>query len=287
MALPSSGTITIQQIATEFGGSAPYSLSNYYRGGALVANTPANAGIPTSGTIRLSNFYGASKSRVTVNLVISSNTQNFDVYANRGPSYVAGNTDVVVTINSGIFVGASSTGVYAFTVSSSFNAGDTVAIVNNGTILGCGGGGGAGGYGGNGGGGGGGGNTLQINRATRITNNGVVASGGGGGGGGGFGIRNDKSAAQGGGGGGGAGYNGGGGGSPNGGAGSTTAGGAGGGGQQNAGSGGVGGGRGANGASGTAGSQNAGGGGGLAGYYVVGNTNVTWVATGTRLGRVI
>ena len=295
MALPSSGPITIQQIAAEFGGSAPYSLSNYYRGGALVANTPANAGIPTSGTIRLSNFYGASKSRVTINLVISANTQNYNVFSNVGGSYVAGNTDVIVTINSGVFVGASSTGVYAMVVSSSFNAGDTVSIVNNGTILGCGGGGGNGGNintssATNPGGGGGGGNAIQINRAVSITNNGVIASGGGGGGGGGGGqTGSGKNIVyyRGGGGGGGAGYSAGGGGGLNGGAGSTTGGGAGGGGSTNAGSGGAGGGRGANGASGTGGNTSGGAAGGTAGFYIVGNSNVTWITTGTRLGRVI
>lgn len=289
MPLPSSGPITIQQIATEFGGTAPHSLNEYYRGGAFVANTPANANIPASGAIALSNFYGASKSRVTVNLVISTNTQNYDVFVNRGSSYVAGNTDVILTINSGVFLGATSTGVYALVVSSSFNVGDTVTIINNGTILGCGGGGGAGSTGG-GGGGGGGGNTMQISRATSITNNGVIASGGGGGGGGGGGQTGSGKfavARQGGGGGGGAGYLSGGGGGPNGGAGSTTGGGAGGGGQTNAGSGGVGGGRGANGASGTGGNVAGGGPGGVAGFYVVGNSNVTWVATGTRIGRVI
>jgi len=289
MPLPSSGPITIQQIATEFGGTAPHSLNEYYRGGALVANTPANANIPASGAIALSNFYGASKSRVTVNIVISTNTQNYDVYVNRGPNYVAGNTDVILTINSGVFLGATTTGVYALVVSSSFNAGDTVSIINNGTILGRGGNGGAGSTGA-GGGGGGGGNTMQISRATSITNNGVIASGGGGGGGGGGGQTGSGkfiTSFQGGGGGGGAGYLSGGGGGPNGGAGSTTAGGAGGGGGTNAGSGGVGGGRGSNGASGTGGNVGGGGGGGLAGFYVVGNSNVTWVATGTRIGRVI
>ena len=35
MALPGSGTITIAQIAAEFGGDAPHSLSEYYRGGSL------------------------------------------------------------------------------------------------------------------------------------------------------------------------------------------------------------------------------------------------------------
>lgn len=60
MALPSSGTISLQAIATEFGGSAPHAISEYYRGGGLVPNTSVNAGIPTSGQIAFSNFYGGS-----------------------------------------------------------------------------------------------------------------------------------------------------------------------------------------------------------------------------------
>ena len=286
MALPTSGPLTIQQIATEFGGTAPHSLNEYYRGGAFVANTPANAAIPASGAIAISNFYGASKSRVTVSIVIAANTTSFDVYANRGGSYVAGNTDVIVTINSGVFVGATNYVVYALTVSSSFNAGDTVSIINNGTILGAGGFGGAGGLGtGAGGGAGAGGNALSINRATSITNNGTIAGGGGGGGGGG-GRRVGIFSYRGGGGGGGAGYNIGGGGSPNGGNSATLTGGGGGAGSTGAGSGGVGGNIGASGANGGA-STGAGGPAGVAGYYVVGNSNVTWVVNGTRLGRVI
>lgn len=49
MALPSSGPLSLSQIAAEFGGSAPHSLSEYY-GKA--------AGIPTSGTISIGQFYG-------------------------------------------------------------------------------------------------------------------------------------------------------------------------------------------------------------------------------------
>ena len=62
MALQSSGTITIQDIVDEFGGTAPHSLSEYYRGGAYVGSN--NAGVPTSGTISLSDFYGATAATV-------------------------------------------------------------------------------------------------------------------------------------------------------------------------------------------------------------------------------
>ena len=51
MALQSSGQISLLNVATEFGGSAPHSLSEYYG---------AAAGIPSSGTISLGDFYGKS-----------------------------------------------------------------------------------------------------------------------------------------------------------------------------------------------------------------------------------
>ena len=61
MALPGSGAISIGQIATEFGGGAPHSLSEYYRGGSLVPNGPAaNNSIATSGAINMNGFHGAT-----------------------------------------------------------------------------------------------------------------------------------------------------------------------------------------------------------------------------------
>lgn len=62
MPLPSSGTITLGNLQTEFGGSNPVDISEYYRGGGLVPNVSVNANVPTSGQISLSNFYGASNS---------------------------------------------------------------------------------------------------------------------------------------------------------------------------------------------------------------------------------
>lgn len=59
MTLPVSGEITLEDIQAEFGGPTPIELFNYYRGGAYVSNTAANASIPTSGEISLFDFYGA------------------------------------------------------------------------------------------------------------------------------------------------------------------------------------------------------------------------------------
>jgi len=60
MALPSSGVLTLADIQTEFGGTNPIDLSEYYRGGGLVPDTAGNAAIPTSGVISVSDFYGAT-----------------------------------------------------------------------------------------------------------------------------------------------------------------------------------------------------------------------------------
>lgn len=62
MALPSSGPLSLNDIATEFGGSTPHSLSEYYAGGGLVpAGTSGTYGaVPSSGTISIQNFYGTS-----------------------------------------------------------------------------------------------------------------------------------------------------------------------------------------------------------------------------------
>jgi hypothetical protein len=317
MPIPGPGTaISMNTIAAEFGGTVPHSLNEYYRGGGLVPNIPANAAIPTSGTIAIGNFYGSS-SRLTVSVVISGNTQNFDVFANRSPAYVAGATDLVVTVNPGVFVGSASTAAYAMLVPSSFSPTDTVTIVNNGVIQGMGGGGG--------GGqpfptpfppisldGAGGGNAVFVNRPTTITNNGTLAGGGGGGGASsssGPGQPGSKAAAGnrrgGDGGGGGAGFNGGAGGAAGtctvfpsngpgqvGSPGNDSAGGAGGiyFGTLGTVAGGPGGGRGAAGAAGTAGTgftpRPPGGAGGAAGNYIVGNPFVTYPATGTRQGGV-
>jgi len=71
MALPSSGPLTLANIQTEFGGSNPISLNEYYAGGAYVpAGTTGTYGaVPSSGTISIQNFYGTS------NVVISITNQ--------------------------------------------------------------------------------------------------------------------------------------------------------------------------------------------------------------------
>jgi len=230
-----------------------------------------------------------AKGRVAISLTATTN--NYDVYTNRGPSYVAGSSDITVTVAAPTIIGSSSTGAYAMLVPNTFSPTDTVTIINNGVIQGAGGAGGGGGNGyGSQGAGGTGGNALYVNRPVTITNNGTLAGGGGGGGGGAGVVGVNPSPVSkippspyqyiGGGGGGGAGTVGGPGGSPGGGTGTSSAGGSGGGaGGPGAVPGGAGGGRGSAGSASSAA-------GGPAGYYLVGNSFVTWPATGTRQGNV-
>lgn len=68
MPLPSSGPLSLNDIQTEFGGTNPISLSEYYAGGANVpAGTTGTYGVvPSSGTISIRNFYGTSKVVISI-----------------------------------------------------------------------------------------------------------------------------------------------------------------------------------------------------------------------------
>ena len=305
MPLPASGAISFNAINVELGvsGTTQASLGQTsYR---------TLAGVP-SGAISMSNFYGKANQFA---FTISSNQTNANL---RTLAVNAGwnqTSKVVATINSGVYVSSNSTGTPGLTINGSFPNG--AELINNGFIVGM---GGAGGYGApargvSAGSGAAGGLALSVSSAIRITNNGTIA-GGGGGGGGGAGARylaGDCDKYTGGGGGGGGrssaaansaggargarsdgnlGYPGGGG------AGTVSGAGAGGAGTQHLGSvytgaGGNGGNWGAAGAAGNLinthpsnddpGDRGYGGGGGTA---VSGNGNITWAATGTRLGAI-
>jgi hypothetical protein len=63
MPIPSSGAISFEAIQTEFGGTNPISLNEYYDGGGLVPSGTSgdNGAIPTSGAISVNQFYGTAK----------------------------------------------------------------------------------------------------------------------------------------------------------------------------------------------------------------------------------
>jgi hypothetical protein len=174
MTLPSSGTLTINNIVGEFGGSAPHGLSEYYRNGGLV--TPQNTTVPTSGTISISDFYGTvaqTTTTLTSSAIINGQSNRKQITAS---SFVtAGN---ILRIPSGFWVWSDDVAVPALIIDISCE------IQNEGKIIG------KGGYGsfGSAGNAQDGGPAIKINSGVSgvvITNaSGAFIAGGGGGGGG-------------------------------------------------------------------------------------------------------
>jgi hypothetical protein len=79
MTLPVSGNpLSLSQIQTEFGGTNPASLSEYYAGGVNVpAGTVGYPGgvstpIPSSSTISIANFYGSTQTSYTFYITVGT-----------------------------------------------------------------------------------------------------------------------------------------------------------------------------------------------------------------------
>lgn len=302
----------MSQVNTELGYSSTATIS------LNDAAVRSLAGVP-SGAISMQNLQGKSS---TFSFTIGSNQTNADL---RSLAVSAGwnqSSAVIATISSGVYISSNSTGTYALTVSGSFPGG--VTLNNSGIIVGMGGSGGrgaadGGSTGGAPGSGAGGGPALYVSTAVTIYNYNTIAGGGGGGGGGGSSVDSSYDGkygatttfyVAGSGGGGGrsslaANSSGGAAGTANssysvyssgnpGNAGTVSSAGSGGSAKQGplgnfGGAGGGGGGWGSSGSGGSNGSPAgiygpAGGGGG--GNAVVGNSNITWGATGTRLGGI-
>lgn len=127
-----------------------------------------------SGAISMSNFYGKANQFA---FTISSNQTNANL---RTLAINAGwnqSSQLIATISGGVYLSSNSTGTPALTVSGSFPGG--VQLTNNGFIIGMGGAGGRGAH--NTVAGGAGGTALSVSSAITITNNGTIGGGGGGG----------------------------------------------------------------------------------------------------------
>ena len=167
-AIPSSGAISLSDFATEFGGTVPHSLSEYYRDGGLVPSN--NTNVPTSGVFAFSDMRGAVNA-ITQTL---SNTTNVDLATLFGSDW-ASTVPKQLIIPSGVTVGGTGSSI-ALTASSGM--GGTLEINNSGSILGFGGAINSGV----------GGDAVRISSAgVTINNSGLIAGGGGGGGLGGTG----------------------------------------------------------------------------------------------------
>jgi hypothetical protein len=174
MPLPSSGAISFANVNVELGliSTAQISLND--------ASVRTLFQVP-SGAIAMSNGYGKSN-RVSLSTSISANSTSQTVNIASLPGYVAGSSDVTITINSNIYVYSTATNIPGLLITGG-TAGDTSTLINNGFILGMGGAGRtvasnvytpatAGG------------DALRLERNLTIVNDGYIAGGGGGGGGG-------------------------------------------------------------------------------------------------------
>ena len=168
MTLNSSGPISLagsttgQSIAIELGQSTTGQIS--------LNDTAVRtlAGVSSGAIIMPTNFYGKSN-RATISYTFSSSTSNASLNVTSISGYVAGKSDITVTVNSGVYLWASTTSNYGLTLTGGAS-GDTLSLVNNGYIIGCGGNGGSSA-----------GPALSLGFSTSVTNNSYIAGGGGGG----------------------------------------------------------------------------------------------------------
>ena len=169
MALQSSGTISLSDIAGEFGGTVPHAISEYYRNGGLVPGN--NTNVPTSGTIDFADFYGTTNATTRT---LSNGNTNVNLSQTFGTDW-ASSIGKILIIPSGAEIGDTA-GNGAIMVPSGM--GGTLSIQNAGTVSGVGGSGGKNcGYNGNTGG------SAIVNSNANVTvqNSGTIRGGGGGG----------------------------------------------------------------------------------------------------------
>lgn len=131
------GTTANRSINVEFGRSATAttSMSQLYRGGAIVPSS--NTGVPTSGTISLSNFYGASN-RISLSYAFSATTANASLNVTTLSGYIVGGSTITITVNSGVYLYSTSTSNAGLTLTGG-SSGDDITVINNGYIMGQGG----------------------------------------------------------------------------------------------------------------------------------------------------
>jgi len=136
----------------------------------------------TRGAASARGFGFGAAGRAQLAVVYSSNTANASLNVTSISGYKAGKSDITITVNAGVYLYATTTGNYGLSLSGGAT-GDTVTLVNNGFIMGCGGDGGRSWTSGGATNGAAGGPALNLGFATTINNTNASAYIGGGGGG--------------------------------------------------------------------------------------------------------
>jgi len=162
-----SGTISLLDIQTEFGGANPAGINEYYRNGSYVPSSATT--VPISGQISFSDFFCTQKA-IIINKYITSESTNVSASSYFTTEEWASSAIKILTINSGVIVGSTSVSNYALTIPSGL--GGSFKLINNGSIQGAGGSTN----------GGNGGNAILASSSVSIENNGTIYAGGGGGG---------------------------------------------------------------------------------------------------------
>jgi hypothetical protein len=164
-----SDTLTINPVDLIDAGSYTCTVSNIF-----------DSAVSNAATLTVINNFNPG------DIIISADTNNFvlkDVLITKGWD-TSLPVKVNVIVNSGVTVGSNSSSLPSFTIDN-FPVNSEINLTNNGTIQGAGGDGGIAGFGSriSGSNGKNGGDSLKVLNSVNITNNGSIWSGGGGGGG--------------------------------------------------------------------------------------------------------
>ena len=170
MPMPLSGQISLGDARTELGYAPTQQIT-------LNDTDVRTLFARASGENQLSYGYGKAF-RKSLSVSIPSNQVNYAVCFSNLTGYVAGKTDVTVTIAGGVYVYSTDTSVAGLTITCT-TSGDTCILNNNGYIMGMGGNGGDGPtatkFGKPGG------TALKLGCPTVVNNSSYIAGGGGGG----------------------------------------------------------------------------------------------------------
>lgn len=130
MVLQTTGPISLSDIQTEFGGTNPISLNEYYAGGGLTPSgtSGTNGAVPTSGAISLSQFYGTQAA-----LDVQTVTVGFLDLNPYGQQYgFAGGYGSISDGTSNIYGGAAFSSAAYYTISTIVQVAITGTLANSG-----------------------------------------------------------------------------------------------------------------------------------------------------------